>query len=126
MRTPLFMLPCLLASVAAAAPLSPVARAEIDALVSRLETSGCEINRNGTWYPAAEVRSHLLTKLGYLEERGAVQSAEEFIDRAASRSSMSGRPYLIRCGDQRPTETGTWLAQQLQAMRASAPAATPP
>jgi Family of unknown function (DUF5329) len=126
MRLLLLLFLSLLAAVCSAAPLSPAARAEIDALMTRLEASGCEINRNGTWYPAADARSHLLTKLGYLEERGAVQNAEQFIERAASRSSMSGRAYLIRCGDQPPTETGTWLALQLQAMRASAPVANPP
>jgi len=116
----------LLATAALAAPLSPEARAEIEALVSRLETSGCEVNRNGTWYPAADVRLHLMTKLGYLEARGAVENAEQFIERAASGSSMSGRPYLIKCGDNPPMETGTWLSQQLQAMRASARPANPP
>ena len=115
-----------IAAVCAAAPLSPAARAEIDALMTRLETSGCKINRNGTWYPAADARSHLVTKLNYLEERGAVESTEQFIERAASKSSMSGRPYLIKCGDNAPVETGTWLTLQLQGMRASARTANPP
>jgi hypothetical protein len=121
MRSLPSLLPCLFAAVAAAAPLSPAARVEIDALVSKLETSGCEINRNGTWYPAADVRSHLETKLNYLEKRGAVENAEQFIERAASKSSMSGRPYLIRCGDQPAMETGAWLTRELQAMRAPTP-----
>ena len=88
--------------------------------MNRLESSGCQVDRNGTWYPAADARSHLMTKLSYLEDRGAVQTAEQFIERAASKSSVSGRPYLIRCGDAPPVESAVWLSAQLQAMRASA------
>lgn len=88
--------------------------------MNRLESSGCEVDRNGTWYPAADARSHLMTKLKYLEDRGAVQTAEQFIERAASKSSVSGRPYLIRCGHVPPVESSVWLTAQLQAMRASA------
>jgi len=110
----------LAAVAAAAAPLPPVARAEIDGLMSRLDASHCEINRNGTWYPAADARAHLMTKLKYLEDRGAVETAEQFIERAASKSSVSGRPYLIRCGEVPPVESGVWLSVQLQAMRSAA------
>src|SRR5262245_29188514 len=116
----------LLATVSAAAPLSPTAHAEIDTLLTRLETSGCQVSRNGTWYPAAETRSHLETKLHYLEDRGAVENAEQFIERAASASSMSGQPYLIKCGDNPPVESGAWFSRELQAIRASARPANPP
>ncbi len=110
------LLACLLAS-AAAAPLSPPARSEIEGLLSRLETSGCDFNRNGTWYPGAEAKVHLMRKLKYLEDRGAVQSAEQFVELAATASSVSGRPYLVRCGNGTPVESATWLATQLRAMR---------
>jgi len=123
---PLLLLLLYPLAVCSAAPLSPAARAEIDALMTRLETSGCEVNRNGTWYPAGDARSHLVTKLNYLEERGAVENAEQFIERAASKSSMSGLAYLIKCGDQPPMETATWLTLQLQGMRAAAAVANPP
>jgi len=85
--------------------------------MSRLEVSGCEFNRNGSWYTGAEAKSHLLGKLKYLEDRGAVQTAEQFIELAASSSSMSGQPYLVRCGGGAPVKSGTWLLSQLQAMR---------
>ena len=122
----LLLLPCgLLAAICSAAPLSPAARVEIDALMTRLETSGCQVNRNGTWYPAADTRSHLTLKLKYLEQRGQVETAEQFIERAASGSSMSGQPYLIQCGDTPPVESATWFSRELRAMRTSAPAAPP-
>ena len=125
MRSLLLLSFCLLAQIGAAAPLSPAAHVEIDMLMTRLETSGCQVNRNGTWYPAAETRSHLETKLHYLENRGAVENAEQFIERAASASSMSGQPYLIKCGDDPPMESRAWFSRELQAIRASAPANPP-
>jgi hypothetical protein len=118
-RLLLFLLTVTLAAAGTAASLSPAARAEIDALLSRLEASSCTFNRNGTWYPPAEAKVHLLRKLKYLEDRGAVQSTEQFIERAASSSSTTGQPYLVKCGSGAPVESGTWLLSQLQGMRTS-------
>jgi len=118
-RLLLVLLPCAFAATVFAAPLPPAARAEIDGLLSRLEASACQFNRNGTWYPAAEAKSHLLRKLKYLEDRGLVQSAEQFIERAASSSSTTGQPYLVKCGNDSPVQSGTWLLSQLQGMRSS-------
>lgn len=110
----------LLASVWGAAwadPTSAPVRAEIDALLNRLETSGCQFQRNGSWHDSARARAHLLDKLAYIERRGTVQSAEQFIELAASRSSLSGRPYQVRCGGQAPVESRLWLNGQLTAIR---------
>jgi hypothetical protein len=115
---PLLLLAALVAIGAHAAPLDPAARAEIDALLARLDASGCTFNRNGTWYPAADVKPHLLRKLKYLEDRGAVQSTEQFIERAASTSSMSGQPYLVQCGSAAPVSSSAWMLAQLQTLRA--------
>lgn len=70
-----------LASVANAAPLPATARAEVDALLTRLQSSGCQFNRNGSWHAGAEARAHLLKKLDYLERKNLVQTAEQFIER---------------------------------------------
>jgi hypothetical protein len=94
------------------------ARAEIDGLLLRLQSSGCSFNRNGSWYEAPEARAHLVKKLEYLEARNLVQTTEQFIDRAASGSSLSGKPYLVRCGSAAPVESRVWLTQQLKALRA--------
>ena len=122
----LFLLTILFAAAGNAASLSPAVRAEIDALLSGLEASSCTFNRNGTWYPATEAKSHLLRKLKYLEDRGAVQNAEQFIELAASNSSATGQPYLVKCGSGAPVQSGTWLRSQLQGMRASGPQRSAP
>jgi hypothetical protein len=83
----------LLLQAAGAAPLPAAARAEIDALLARLQASGCEFNRNGSWHAGADARAHLLKKLDVMASRGLVASAEQFIERGAASSSMSGQPY---------------------------------
>jgi hypothetical protein len=118
-RLLLFLLTAIFAATGHAASLSPAARAEIDALLSRLEASSCTFNRNGTWYPATEAKTHLLRKLKYLEDKGAMRSAEEFIELAASSSSTTGKPYLVKCGSGPAVESAAWLQAQLQLMRSS-------
>jgi len=110
-----------------AAPLPPNVRAEIDALLTSLEKSGCEFNRNGSWYSGAAAKQHILRKLEYFEGNLTVKSTEEFIDLAASTSSASGKPYLVKCGTAAPIESKVWLTTRLTALRsaAGAPAATP-
>lgn len=106
--------------VAFADPTPAPVRAEIDAMLNRLETSACQFQRNGTWYDSARAKAHLLDKLGYIEKRGTVQSAEQFIELAASRSSVSGRPYQVRCGGAVPVESRQWLRDQLTILRGAA------
>lgn len=114
-----------LAATAQAAPLPPAARAEVDALLMRLQTSGCEFNRNGSWYAGSDAKAHLLKKLDYLEGKDMVQTAEQFIERGASGSSMSGKPYLVRCAGKAPTESAQWLKAELQQVRAARAAPSP-
>lgn len=102
-----------------AAPLPAAARAEVDALMIRLQSSGCEFNRNGSWYAGAEAKAHLLKKLDYLEGKDMVKTAEQFIEKGASGSSMSGKPYLVRCAGKAPVESAQWLKAELQQLRAA-------
>ena len=125
MRSSLILLSLLAPVVAGAAPLPPAARADVDALLTRLQTSGCEFNRNGSWHAGAEARAHLLKKLDYLEGKGLVTTAEQFIEQGASSSSMSGKAYWVRCAGQAPVESAGWLKAQLQQLRAARAASSP-
>jgi hypothetical protein len=108
----------LAAAGAQAAPLPAPARAEVDALLTRLQASGCQFNRNGSWYNGADARTHLLRKLEYLEKKDLVRNAEQFIDLGASTSSSSGKPYMVKCGSAAPVESKAWLGAELKAIRA--------
>ncbi len=109
------------AAVVQAAPLSPAARAEIDGLLVRFGASDCKFKRNGSWHSAAEAPAHLQRKLEYLLRNNAVASVEQFIERAGSRSSVSGQSYLVSCGGGPVVESSAWLMGALRALRAQAP-----
>ena len=97
-----------------AASLPPAARGEIESLLSRLGASNCEFKRNGSWHTASEARTHLRRKLDYLEDKDAVGSTEQFIVRAATKSSMSGKPYQVRCSKRAPVASSQWLRTELK------------
>jgi hypothetical protein len=101
-----------------AAPVPPQTKAEIDALIAKLASSGCTFNRNGTWYTAVDAKTHLLRKLEYLEGKDQVRTTEQFIERGASNSSASGKPYLVKCGGM-PIESRAWLINELKIVRAA-------
>lgn len=111
--------------IAFADPTPAPVRAEIDAMLNRLETSSCQFLRNGSWHDSARAKAHLLDKLAYIEKRGTLQNAEQFIELAASRSSLSGRPYQVRCGAEAPVESQRWLGDQLKAIRGASGGARP-
>ncbi|MDR7270608.1 hypothetical protein J2X20_003266 [Pelomonas saccharophila] len=125
MRTVFALLFTVIAAAANAAPLPPAARTEVDALLTRLQSSGCEFNRNGSWYAGADAKAHLLKKLDYLEDKDMVKTAEQFIEKGASTSSMSGKAYLVRCAGKAPVESAQWLKAELQRLRAARAASAP-
>ena len=100
----------------AQAQTTPQADQEIKGLLDFVERSECKFVRNGSEYPGPQARAHLEKKLNYLEGKDLVNSAEDFIDLAASKSSMNGKAYEVRCsaGVQ---PTSTWLKTELQRQR---------
>ena len=114
----------MLASTAALAePLPPAAKAEVTAVLNRLEASGCEFNRNDRWHSAAQARAHLQRKLDHVESKAAVKTAEGFIYLAASKSSATGVAYQVRCSGQAPEASAAWLLKQLAELRRAKPGA---
>jgi hypothetical protein len=91
---------------------------EISQLMGRLAASGCRFNRNGSWYDASQAVVHLNRKYEYLLKRDLVPNAEAFIERAASQSSASGKPYLVKCGDAPELQSAAWFREVLEELRA--------
>ena len=104
-------------SFAGAVTADAAAQAEIAHLLAYLGTSGCEFQRNGTWYSSKEAQAHLEKKTQYLAKHSQIGSAEDFIDKAASASSMSGQPYLVRCAPDQAVPSGVWLRAELVRFR---------
>ena len=102
---------------------TPAASQEIAHLIEHLKVSGCEFQRNGSWYDAVAARGHLQRKYDYLLKRDLVDSSEQFIQRAASKSSVSGKPYRVKCGALE-LDSAVWFDMQLQRLRKPATAAS--
>ena len=111
----------LLLSLPAFSAPPPAAAREIDQLIAALGSSGCEFQRNGTWYPSAKAQEHLRRKYDWLRERDKVANAEQFIERAGTQSSMSGRAYSVRCPGKPVVNSAAWLRARLLEMRKANP-----
>jgi len=88
---------------------------EIHSLIDAVAASGCLFMRNGKTYNADKAADHL--RLKYRRGRKYAGSAELFIERLASKSSISRKPYYMECGDQERIETGQWLKRALSSIR---------
>ena len=107
----------LISAVVFAADPPPAVQSEVAHLFDYIENSGCQFYRNGSWHDAHQARAHLELKYHYLCRKGQVSCAEDMIERAGSTSSMSGKPYQIKCGDSAPVSSGDWLRAELQRFR---------
>lgn len=107
----------ILLGIAPPAPTYAVteSREEIAHLLNFVASSPCTFIRNGMAYPAAEARVHLERKYAALKDR--IRTAEDFINLAASRSSVSGEPYRVRCHPGGEQETSAWLRSELLRFR---------
>jgi hypothetical protein len=89
---------------------------EIVHLLHYIENSDCIFIRNGREGTAADARNHIQKKYEYFKDR--VKTTEDFIRYAATKSSLSGTPYRVRCNG-RETGTAEWLRSELQRHRSS-------
>jgi hypothetical protein len=104
----------LLTGPIAAALADTAADTEIRALIQAVAESGCEFNRNGSVHSAEAAADHL--ELKYSRGKRYAHSAEAFIERLASKSSWSGKPYQMVCdGEEQPA--GDWLTATLEEFR---------
>ena len=110
----------LIAAGAFAAPLAATAddatmEAEIAHLITAIGASGCDFIRNGKRYSASQAEDHIRVK--YKRGKRYATSTEAFIERLASQSSMSKKPYWIECDGEEPVQSGDWLKAELERYR---------
>ncbi len=112
----LLILGLLSAPVARAEPPTSV-QIEVNFLLGYLEGSRCDFYRNGTWHDSKAAQAHLRGKYKYLVAGNLVNTAEEFIERAATESSLSGQPYQVRCNGGATVTSKLWLRDELARFR---------
>jgi hypothetical protein len=88
---------------------------EIAYLIDFVRGSDCIFLRNGDSYDGAAAAEHIVDKYDYL--RDEIHTAEDFIERTATRSVLSGRAYQITCPDAAPVLAGDWLRAALDTYR---------
>jgi hypothetical protein len=112
---PLFTVLALLFSATAYANDAEV---EIEYLITTVGESGCIFVRNGSRHEAEDAASHM--RLKYRRGKRYATTAELFIERLASKSSFSGKPYAIECPGSDAVPSGEWLTARLDEFRAQA------
>ena len=90
---------------------------EIQHLLAYIAGAECRFIRNGKEYGPEEARKHIQKKYEYARSR--IKTAEDFIRGVASKSSLSGKPYKIRCKDQTML-CADWLVAELKKYRQNA------
>ena len=68
--------------------------------------------RNGKEHDCQEAAKHMRDKWEHGKDQ--IKTAGEFIEKAASRSMASGKPYTIRFNDGREVESGAFLRDELK------------
>jgi hypothetical protein len=96
---------------------APAALAEIKYLLDFVGKSGCQFYRNGVWYDSGEARSHLSYKYDVLADHGQIKTADDFIEKAATKSSLTGIAYKVRCADSQELSSNRWLRDALARYR---------
>jgi uncharacterized protein DUF5329 len=104
---------------------TPTVKAEVEYLLSAVANSDCRFYRNGTWYDAKSAAAHLRYKYESLAAKGLIRDTDDFIDRAATKSSLGGQDYAIKCEGVGQMSSRQWLTDALVSYRA-AHAAPPP
>jgi len=87
-------------------------RAKIKYLLDCTSKSGYSFDRNGMVYGGRRTAQHLRKK--YMQRINKVKTAQDFIDKVASISTASGKPYLALPGDGKAYPTGDILNYELR------------
>lgn len=108
----LIVFPCSISTAYADA-----APGEIHHLINYLAISKCSFIRNGSAHSSSEAVAHMEKKYRYFRRK--IKSAEQFIEFSASKSTLSGEPYWIKCPGTEEQLSSVWLLAELQRYRQS-------
>ena len=116
LRTALLAL--LFGAVAALAQATPSASEQklIDTLILRVSNmKTMTFMRNGDEHSAADAAKHMKAKFDHFKDE--IVTAEDFIDRCASRSEMTGKPYQVKLQNGAVKDAQEFLNAELRTLR---------
>jgi len=89
-----------------------VEKKKIEFLISSVENlKGAKFIRNGSEHDGKEAAKHLRMKL---QNAVVVQTAEDFIRLCASKSFITGKPYMIRSSDGKTINSEQYFREKLK------------
>ena len=89
--------------------------ASIQFLLTRVSQSGYVFIRNGKEHNSLDAAKHMRRKYEHFVDE--IETPEQFIERAATKSMMTGRRYRIRFADGTEMDTSDWLLNELALFR---------
>ncbi len=91
------------------------AASTIQYLLDYVADSGLNFIRNSQSHDAADAAKHMNDKYEYFKEK--IQIPEDFIRRCASKSLLTGKPYLVVMDNSDEVRTDDWLLEALASYR---------
>jgi hypothetical protein len=89
-----------------------IEKKKIEFLISSVENlKGAKFIRNGSEYDGKQAAEHLRMKL---QNALVVETADDFIRLCASKSSVSGKPYMIRLPDGKTIKSEEYFRKKLK------------
>jgi uncharacterized protein DUF5329 len=89
---------------------------KIDALIAHVEgLKDAKFVRNGIEYDAKTAGAFLRGK--WDTNKAKIKTVADFIEHVATKSSTTGKPYLIRLTDGKEHKSGEYLAEQLKLLK---------
>ncbi len=87
-------------------------------LLDYIGKSNATFIRNDQTHTPAEAVDHIKAK--YEHFKSQIKTPEDFIRLSASKSLLTGQPYLVRTADGKEIQLDAWLTAALQAHRSQA------
>ena len=87
----------------------------IQFLLNHVADSGLTFIRNSKRHDAADAAEHMNSKYEYFRDK--IKTPEDFIRRCASKSLLSGEPYLVVLENGEEIRTDAWLLRALTVYR---------
>jgi hypothetical protein len=84
-------------------------------LLSYVRTSNCTFIRNNKEHTPEEAADHIMKKYDHYKNK--IKTPEDFIRLSATKSMMSGKPYMIRTEAGDTMTSAEWLTQALEEYR---------
>jgi len=100
----------------AAAPQSD-SRAVIEKLLKKVETSDCTFIRNGSNHTGKQAATHMRRKYEHFKDK--IKTPEDFIEKCASRSELSGKEYSVKLPEGKVMSCKKWMTEELKQLQAA-------